>query len=887
MDRFPEGITFTYKWRTYQQRVIESLDEHLQNKHLHLIAPPGSGKTVLGLEVMLRINGPTLILAPTLAIKNQWLDRFLELFLQDSVVPDWISMKLSDPKFLTITTYQALHSAMTNQGSEEESGEIIPEGTIYKMEQAGFKTLIMDEAHHLRASWWKSTLTFRKSLENPTMVALTATPPYDVSFSEWQRYIELCGPIDLEISVPELMLEHDLCPHQDYVFMSTPSKVERDIIKKYRNDIKSYKQDLVNNQAFITILQQHPWITEPEKHLEELLADPAYFSSLLIFLNEATDLEWKDYEHILGTKKKSLPKLDLEWLEVLLTGFLFKDAYTMAANEMLVKELKKRLSRSGAIERRKVQLESTKRVDRMLLTSASKLSSMAEIVAFESSVLKERLRMVILTDYIRMEDMPKTLEDEKPLSRLGVIPIFELLRRKKIEGVKLGVLCGAIAIFPKEGIAALHELINKESMNSEDIRVKPLLYDDAYVTLEMKGAHNQQLVKIMTAMFTAGEIHVLTGTTALLGEGWDAPSINSMILASYVGSFMLSNQMRGRAIRVERGNDEKTSTIWHLVCIDPTDKAAGYDMATLTRRFKGFVGVSYDGEIIENGLERIGLPRSPIKPGEWKDSNTRMKEHAKERHAFKNHWQHAIDKSEGKKMVEEITFQPDVVPNSAIFPFTIKALLFQAIIGGIITFFESLQVVARSNSWRGLLILLVFTLSISVLVTLPRVIKGLWLWVRYGTVETSAKEIGETVLHTLHHGGQVKTDKKRFTIKAEDTFKNGIIHFWIDGGTKFEQVLLLQSVQEIHLPIDNPRYLIKRKSSFGPFASTDYHAVPEEIGRNKQAAEHFHQQWSKRIGKAELIYTRTLEGRKELLKARTNSLSSNLTENSERYSVWR
>ena len=48
-----------------------------------------------------------------------------------------------------------------------------------------------------------------------TIVALTATPPYDVSPFEWQPYEELCGPVDAEVSVPELVLEGDLCPHQD------------------------------------------------------------------------------------------------------------------------------------------------------------------------------------------------------------------------------------------------------------------------------------------------------------------------------------------------------------------------------------------------------------------------------------------------------------------------------------------------------------------------------------------------------------------------------------------------------------------------------------------------------------------------------------------------
>ena len=75
---FPENITFKYSWRKYQQRVLDDLQEHLQDGHLHIVAPPGSGKTVLGLEVALRLNKPTLILAPTLAIRNQWVQRFCD-----------------------------------------------------------------------------------------------------------------------------------------------------------------------------------------------------------------------------------------------------------------------------------------------------------------------------------------------------------------------------------------------------------------------------------------------------------------------------------------------------------------------------------------------------------------------------------------------------------------------------------------------------------------------------------------------------------------------------------------------------------------------------------------------------------------------------------------
>lgn len=69
MRRFPDHISFNYPWRKYQKRVMENLGRHLENRHLHLVAPPESGKTVLGQEVMLRVNKPTILPVPTLTIK--------------------------------------------------------------------------------------------------------------------------------------------------------------------------------------------------------------------------------------------------------------------------------------------------------------------------------------------------------------------------------------------------------------------------------------------------------------------------------------------------------------------------------------------------------------------------------------------------------------------------------------------------------------------------------------------------------------------------------------------------------------------------------------------------------------------------------------------------
>jgi len=58
LKEFPSDIKFKYDWRRYQKRVLDELERHLEDNHLHIIAPPGSGKTVLGLEVALRLNKP-------------------------------------------------------------------------------------------------------------------------------------------------------------------------------------------------------------------------------------------------------------------------------------------------------------------------------------------------------------------------------------------------------------------------------------------------------------------------------------------------------------------------------------------------------------------------------------------------------------------------------------------------------------------------------------------------------------------------------------------------------------------------------------------------------------------------------------------------------------
>ena len=113
-------LHFNGTWRSYQQRILDNLDYHVRDKKLHVVAAPGAGKTTLGIEVIARLQRPTLILCPTNTIKNQWRERICSSFLQEK---DYgiVSTFIRKPGYLTVTTYQALLAAFCGRVEEEEA----------------------------------------------------------------------------------------------------------------------------------------------------------------------------------------------------------------------------------------------------------------------------------------------------------------------------------------------------------------------------------------------------------------------------------------------------------------------------------------------------------------------------------------------------------------------------------------------------------------------------------------------------------------------------------------------------------------------------------------------------------------------------------------------
>ena len=244
-NRYDNILQFKGTWRDYQERVLSNSGKYLADGKLHIVAAPGSGKTTLGIELIRRLGEPCLILSPSITIRQQWLARITEGFLVEGQAPEELmSNDLKQMKPITAITYQALYSAMKHyqgelrdQGEEEdeEPDPVLAEETeavdfrefdiLAAVKEAGVKTICLDEAHHLRSEWWKALESFMKEMKGMTVIALTATPPYDSTAGQWKRYTDLCGPIDEEITTPELVREGSLCPHEDYIYFNKPNQL--------------------------------------------------------------------------------------------------------------------------------------------------------------------------------------------------------------------------------------------------------------------------------------------------------------------------------------------------------------------------------------------------------------------------------------------------------------------------------------------------------------------------------------------------------------------------------------------------------------------------------------------------------------------------------------
>lgn len=153
-----EDINFesSCKLYDYQERAVNDL---LAEENGILVSPPGSGKTIMGIEMIARLKQPTLILVHKKQIFNQWIER-IESFLNipKREIGQFCANKKKLGKQVTVAMMQTL---LKVEDFEKEYGE------------NNFGLILVDECHHIPARTFRQVIT----KFNPYyLYGLTATP---------------------------------------------------------------------------------------------------------------------------------------------------------------------------------------------------------------------------------------------------------------------------------------------------------------------------------------------------------------------------------------------------------------------------------------------------------------------------------------------------------------------------------------------------------------------------------------------------------------------------------------------------------------------------------------------------------------------------------------
>lgn len=837
------NLKFNGKWRSYQQRVLYELEYHLADAKLNIVAPPGAGKTTLGIEVLARLKHPALILAPTITIKNQWKQRIVDNFLNEVPEDGFISDDIENIGVITISTYQNIHTLYKEQERREKF--------FNDLKKQGVETLVLDEAHHLRTEWYSTLHNLCKELKskNFRVVSLTGTPPYDVSPSEWNNYSTLCGPVDAEISIPELVKAGDLCPHQDLIYFSELTGQELAKIAEFSERRQAFFNYIKQIPDVSYTLESSPFINDLEDKTELIYEDVDFTTTLVscLLYIDSLSIEARYIAEFLGIEIENFSDFTYAKAEKLFNGIFgkFKQHFKNTV------PIKSKLKELKLINGNKVDFCGKTDFRKLHARSLNKLNAIQEITKFEYKNIDKNLREVVLLDYIGKGDS----------EGLNILSVFEKLYPTNIN---IGILTGTLIVIPASAKETLYQILKNKNIDAE--KVLTTEFRKNYLRVETYGSVD--IVLVITELFEKGHMNVIIGTAALLGEGWDSPSVNTLIIASVVGSFMLSNQMRGRALRIDKNHPDKTSNIWHLVSLDKSSDEI-FDLVTVEKRFKTFEGISYNNtKRIRNGLERLGLDLEKLN---CEKLNKNCLDLANKRLDLKNKWKQVFNVSE----ITESKMAPliyDVIENNQK-----QTSVITCSIPKWCSFAQNL--IDASSLYKQTKEKNILNKAILALVS-----KIGWISSDYQSIidknyqifieQTMFENFAKSLLKTLSDLSIIKTYYNQLNLKVNKEAGNDF-YITLAGCTNYERNIFIKAFEEI-FKIDNSyRYILKQNGK--------YLGVPHILGTKAKNVKLFVKYLKAELGLFDIIFTKNIDGYKELLQAKYNILKTSQIKNSR---IW-
>src|SRR3954447_1156206 len=469
-------LMFDGRWRRYQELALDAFehDRSAGRRQTYLVAPPGSGKTLLGLELVRRLGTRALILAPNSAVQGQWIGAARAFGAADGVAaadPDapiacltyQALTRLDDPE-------QALRAAAARRWTAERAtatGAALADverdvatwtgaararrerqlnrivGTLKRelargdaasfaellsgsvrerlatLHRNGVGTLVLDECHHLASLWGYVVRAVVAHLPDAHVVGLTATPPDELTAEQDELYRSLLGDVDFMIPTPAVVRDGFLAPFQELAWLTPPLPLECDWLAEHDARFQELVTALHDDREGVTSLAG--WIlTRIQARTRS--TDEGAAVSWPAFQRAHPSLARAGARYLAtnglalpvgvprGEAFRAAPTLD-DWL-VLLEDYALNALAVDASPQAAQRydEVSAGLRAVGFSLTRQGIRRGRSDVDRLLTMSAAKAVALVEVVSSELDGRGDGLRALVLTDAERIA--PETLIDD-------------------------------------------------------------------------------------------------------------------------------------------------------------------------------------------------------------------------------------------------------------------------------------------------------------------------------------------------------------------------------------------------------------------------------------------------------------------------------------------
>ncbi len=843
--------------RRYQRLALEAFeaDRAAGRRRTHVVAPPGSGKTVVGLEIARRIGAPAAVLCPTTAIRAQWEAQAgavaLEALTYQSIC------RTSDPEGALRAAAEArwareqeaagtgagtaskrrerelarLTAAIKREVARDGHGAGLLSGgaraEVARLRAAGTGTLILDECHHLVSLWGYLVRDVLDALgDHVHVVGLTATSPDDMTEAEAELYRALLGPVDFETPTPAVVRDGFLAPYQELALFTEPLATER----AWLGERHARFQELLDR------------LMEPG---EDELAFPLWVSNRLRYRTSGeSELSFGE----LARRQPALARAGLRYLHAAglpappgaPRGEGYReppdiDDWIALISDYALRCLRAHGGGDGEAERRLDALAAgladlgftltrtgvragRSDIDRVLVSSSAKPILACEALAAELDARAGALRAVVLCDSERPPGRPADSPLELGGSGRGLVAAIAADARLAVTRPLL-ISAETFACAAADAAALEAEL---RARGAADARTRP-----AGELAEVTGAPGA--VGLASALLSGGWSRCLVGTRGLLGEGWDAPSVNCLVDVTSVAASISTRQMRGRSLRLDPRDPDKVASNWDVVCVAPELERGAADYRRFVRRHQHLLAPCEDGSI-ESGVSHVHPELSPFAPppaADFPELNAAALDRARRLGAARERWR----VGEPYRAVELPALLVRARPGRPGLPAHVA-------VGELAP--------ARRPRW--------WLLPAARRRAFPAVLP----------LERAARAVADALRALGELGGEAHASL------AWQPRSGGYVRCLLPAGDAEENARFAAALEDAVAPASDHRYVLSRPVAGGapwPRFGRAWHPVPAPLGRNRARADAYRTAFARWLGPGELRFTASSDAGRAALAA--------------------